>query len=173
MSSWEKWATVGPFEKGRFALHATTLLTYHATPTRTTVRRVSIMLKRISRYALGGLFILAGGNHFVNRALYLRIMPPYIPWPQFMVELSGACEIGLGAALLWPRFRRWAAWGLIALLGAVFPANLHMALHPEAFPEFKPALLWARLPFQAVFLAWSFWHTQPDDAVNGRILNRR
>lgn len=121
------------------------------------------MLKRISKYVLGGLFILAGINHFLNRALYVRIMPPYIPHPQLMVELSGVCETGLGAALLWPRFQRQAAWGLIALLAAVFPANIHMARHPELFPEIKSALLWARLPFQAVFAAWAFWHTRCGD----------
>ncbi len=122
------------------------------------------MLKRLSTYVLGGLFIAAGANHFLHKALYVQIMPPSIPWPQFMVELSGVCESGLGAALLWRPLRRPAAWGLIALLVAVFPANLHMAWHPERFPEFKPALLWGRLPFQAVFIAWAYWHTRPDRA---------
>ncbi len=122
------------------------------------------MLKRLSTYVLGGLFIVAGANHFLNKSLYVRIMPPYIPWPEFMVALSGVCESGLGALLLWRRSRRPAAWGLIALLAAVFPANLQMARHPERFPEFKPALLWGRLPFQAVFIAWAYWHTRPDRA---------
>ena len=124
------------------------------------------MLKRISRYTLGALFVLAGVNHFLNRSFYVRIMPPYIPWPRLMVELSGACEIGLGVTLLWPRFRRWAAWGLIALLAAVFPANVHMARHPDQFPQFKPALMWARLPLQAVLILWAYWHTRPER--NGR-----
>ena len=120
------------------------------------------MLKTISRVTLGVLFVAAGVNHFLNETLYVRIMPPYIPHPQLMVEVSGVCEAGLGAALLWTPLRRWAAWGLIALLVAVFPANVHMALHPEQFPNFRPALLWGRLPFQAVFIAWAYWHTRPD-----------
>lgn len=119
------------------------------------------MLKFISKCLLGGLFIAAGANHFLNGPLYERIVPPYIPQPRLMVGLSGVCEVGLGVALLWPRYTRAAAWGLIALLVAVFPANIHMALHPELFPRFKPALLWGRLPFQAVFIAWTYWHTRP------------
>ena len=122
------------------------------------------MLKTISRYTLGVLFIAAGANHFLNEPFYVRIMPPSIPAPRLMVELSGVCESGLGAALLWRPLRRWAAWGLIALLVAVFPANVHMARHPEQFPEFRPALLWGRLPFQAVLIAWAYWHTRPDRA---------
>ena len=125
------------------------------------------MLKTLSRFALGALFVAAGINHFLNKPFYVHIMPPYIPWPQFMVEASGVCESGLGAALLWKPLRRWAAWGLIALLVAVFPANVHMARHPEQFPEFRPALLWGRLPFQALFIAWAYWHTRPDPAVEG------
>ncbi len=119
------------------------------------------MLKRISAYVLGSLFVAAGANHFLKKSFYVRIMPPYIPLPRLMVEASGVCEMGLGAAILWPRFRRRAAWGLIALLAAVFPANVHMALHPEQFPEFKPALLWGRLPLQGVLVAWAYWHTRP------------
>ena len=121
------------------------------------------MLKKISCFLLGALFIAAGANHFLNKPFYMRIMPPSVPWPQFMVALSGACESGLGAALLWPPLRRPAAWGLIALLLAVFPANVHMARHAEEFPEFRPALLWWRLPFQGLFIAWAYWHTRPDD----------
>ncbi len=119
-------------------------------------------LKTISRYVLGALFVAAGANHFLNKPFYVKIMPPYIPAPQLMVEISGAVETGLGALLLWDRFARAAAWGLIALLVAVFPANLHMALHPEQFPRFRPGVLWARLPFQAVFIAWAWWHARPD-----------
>ena len=126
------------------------------------------MLKTLSRFLLGGLFIAAGANHFLNKPLYVRIMPPYIPAPRLMVELSGVCESALGAALLWEPSRRPAAWGLIALLVAVFPANVHMARHPEQFPEFRPAVLWGRLPFQALLIAWAYWHTRPDQEQNRR-----
>jgi uncharacterized membrane protein len=77
------------------------------------------------------------------------------------VLISGVFEILGGVALLIPRSQVAAAWGLIALLVAVFPANVHMALHADAYPEIPAALLWARLPFQAVFIAWAYWYTRP------------
>ena len=83
----------------------------------------------LSRLALGLLYIAAGANHFWHTAFYVSIMPPYLPWHLLLVLISGAAEIGLGALVLVPRWSRLAAWGLIALLIAVFPANLHMALH--------------------------------------------
>ena len=119
-------------------------------------------LKVISRCLLGGLFVAAGANHFLNESFYTKIVPPYIPAPRLMVEVSGAAEAGLGAVLLSGRLTRLAAWGLIALLLAVFPANVHMALHPGQFGRFPPAALWGRLPFQAVFIAWAWWHTRRD-----------
>lgn len=71
--------------------------------------------------------------------------------------LSGAAEAGLGAAVLAPRLRRLAGWGLLALLVAIFPANVHMALHPEAYPMVGGALLYARLPLQGVLMLWVWW----------------
>jgi len=111
-------------------------------------------------WLLGLLFVAAGANHFLNPAFYVRIMPPYLPWPLELVYLSGVAEIGLGVMLLIPKTKVFAAWGLIALLIAVFPANIHMALHPEAFPEIPTAFLYARLPLQLVFLAWAWWFTR-------------
>ena len=75
-------------------------------------------------------YIAAGSLHFIKPAPYLRIMPPYIPWHPAMVRVSGAFEILGGLGLLLPATRRAAAWMLVALLIAVFPANLYMALHP-------------------------------------------
>jgi uncharacterized membrane protein len=94
--------------------------------------------------------------HFVKPRVYRRIMPPWVPAPMAMVYASGVAEIAGGAGLLHPRLRRGAGWWLIATLVAVFPANLHMALHPEDFsqvPGGRPAL-WGRLPLQALFIAW-------------------
>ena len=121
-------------------------------------------LKRLARCLFGLGFVAAGLNHFLMTAFYVSIVPPYLPYPSALVVVSGLAEIGLGALLL---FRRWAplaAWGLIALLIAVFPANLHMALHPEQFPYAPAALLWLRLPLQAVLIAWAYWHTRPESA---------
>lgn len=112
---------------------------------------------------MGILYIAAGVNHFVMPRLYLSIMPPYIPYPLGMVYLSGAAEILGGAGVLVPNgtilhdSRRVACWGLIALLLAVFPANLHMALHPELFPALPAWMLWARLPLQLPLIAWAWW----------------
>jgi uncharacterized membrane protein len=114
------------------------------------------LLKTLLKYLLGVFFILAGSNHFIHPAVYLKIMPPYLPWHSFLVSLSGICEMGLGLLVLIPPFTRFAGWGLIALLIAVFPANLHMALHPDYYPEFRPGLLWLRLPLQLVLMAWVY-----------------
>lgn len=113
-------------------------------------------LKVILKYALAVFFILADLNHFLHTDFYVRIMPPYLPWHRFLVYFSGALEIALGVGLLIPRLTNLSAWGLIALLIAVFPANIHMALYPDLFPEFNPAMLWLRLPLQLVLIAWAY-----------------
>ena len=105
-------------------------------------------------------FVGAGINHFLRTAFYLRMMPPYMPFHPAAVYVSGVAEIALGLLLLVPQTTIVAAWGLIALLVAVFPANLQMAMHPETFPEFTPAALWIRLPFQPLMMAWAFWLTR-------------
>lgn len=117
-------------------------------------------LKIVSTYLLGSLFILAGLNHFLNPALYLQIMPPYLPLHLFLVYLSGVFEILFGALVLVPRWTRVAAWGLIVTLIVIFPANLHMALNAEDFSFIPSILLWLRLPFQALLIAWAYWHTR-------------
>jgi len=118
-----------------------------------------LKLKPLLRYVLGILFIAAGLYHFINPDFYLRIMPPYLPWHLFLVHLSGLFESALGIMLLIPKFTRLAAWGLIALLIAVFPANIHMAMNPQLYPDIPPFALWLRLPLQGVFIAWAYWYT--------------
>ena len=113
--------------------------------------------------AMAALFFTAAGVlHFVRPAMYLRIMPPYIPWPLAMVYISGAAEIAGGLGMLFPPARRAAALGLMALLVAVFPANLYMATNPvdsgaSALPQ---AALWGRLLLQPVFIWWVLWCTK-------------
>ncbi len=114
------------------------------------------VLRAILKWLLALLFIAGGINHFANPDPYVAIMPPYLPAPLTLVYLSGIAEMILGILLLIPRFERRAAWGLIALLIAVFPANIHMAIHPELFPEIPPAALWLRLPLQGVLIAWAY-----------------
>lgn len=121
-------------------------------------------LKQISKYVLGGLFILAGINHFVMPAFYLQIMPPYLPAPLLLIYLSGFLEIGFGAALLMPKFSRRAAWGIVLLLIAVYPANIYMAMNTDLFPDVNPLIIFLRLPLQFVLIAWAFWFTRKDSA---------
>ena len=118
-------------------------------------------VKTILKYLFAIFFVLAGLNHFLNVDFYMNIMPPYLPWHLFLVYLSGVCEIALGLLLLIPKFTSLAGWGLIALLFAVFPANIHMAVNPQLFPEFSSMLLWLRLPIQFVLIAWAYWYTSP------------
>ncbi len=115
---------------------------------------------RLLRYLLGLLFMTAGINHFWHTAFYIAMMPPYLPLHLALVYLSGAAEISLGGLLLFSRWQVLAGWGLVALSVAVFPANVHMALHPELFPEFSPAGLWLRLPLQGVVMAWAWCYTR-------------
>jgi uncharacterized membrane protein len=123
-------------------------------------------LKLILQYVLAIFFILAGLYHFINPVFYLRIMPPYLPWHLFLVYLSGLFQIALGIMLLIPKFTRLAAWGLIALLIAVFPANVQMVLNPQLYPNLSPLALWLRLPLQGVFIAWAYWYTlRPQETI--------
>jgi len=108
-------------------------------------------------------FVAAGSLHFIRPEFYLRIMPPYIPWHVAMVRVSGFFEILGGLGVLLPWSRRWAAWGLVALLIAVFPANLYMATNPvdAGAASIAPALRWGRLPLQGFFIWWVLWCTRP------------
>src|SRR5471032_1404848 len=102
-------------------------------------------LKLTLQVVLALFFVVAWMNHFLATNFYLRMMPPYLPLHLEIVYLSGVAEIVLGVLLLVPPTSAVAAWGLIALLIAVFPANVQMAIHPELFPEFRAAALWMRL----------------------------
>ncbi len=115
------------------------------------------IIKLILKWVFGIAFILAGANHFLNPDFYLRMMPPIFPAHLFLVYLSGVVEIALGILLLIPRFQKAAAWGLIALLIAVYPANIYMALNPQIFPEISPAAQYIRLPIQIILIAWAYW----------------
>jgi uncharacterized membrane protein len=106
-------------------------------------------------------YTFAGVLHFLKPAPYLKIMPPYVPWHSAMVSISGAAEIAGGLGLLIPPVRRAAAWGLVALLIAVFPANIYMATNPvEAGAASLPAAaLYGRLLLQPLFIWWVLWCT--------------
>lgn len=110
-----------------------------------------------SRIVLAGFFVLAGANHFVSPLPYVAIVP-WLPLPLTLVYVSGAAEIAGGVAILFRRTRKAAAVGLIALLIAVFPANIYAALHGMQFrgEAVLGWLLWARLPLQGLLVAWVY-----------------
>jgi uncharacterized membrane protein len=107
-------------------------------------------------------YVVAGALHFIKPEPYLRIMPPYIPWHVAMVRVSGVFEILGGLGLFASETRRSEAWGLIALLIAVFPANIYMATHPIEAGALSIAsiLRWGRLPLQLLLVWWLLWCTR-------------
>jgi uncharacterized membrane protein len=127
-----------------------TAIVYNREP----MRRPNTRIRRVFRGLLGLCLVGQGINHFVLEDFFVQAMPSWLPWPVQLVQLSGVAEIILGIAVFVPRARRLAGWGIVALLLAVFPANIEMALHPERWPQVSEAALWVRLPFQAVFLYW-------------------
>jgi len=114
------------------------------------------------------LYVIAGVMHFIVPELYVQIVPPYLPFPLALVYLSGIAEAIFGTGLVFERTRRYAAWGIIAVLIAVFPANVYMATSdvviegaPDAIADPSEAARWGRLPIQVVLVAWAWWYTRP------------
>ena len=116
------------------------------------------------RWILAVFFVAAGLNHFREPAVYEGMMPPSLPWHGALIAISGASEVVGGIGIIMARTRRAAGWGLIALLVATLPANLHVALmgRMPGF-SFSPTVLWARLPFQAAFIAAVWWTAVADE----------
>ena len=111
-----------------------------------------------SRFGLAAFWVFAGVMHFVISKQYEATVPSALAdWRKELVVASGVAEIAGGLAVIPDRTRRGARWWLFALLVAVFPANVNMAVNAEDFDQIPEAALWARLPFQAVF-AWFTWH---------------
>jgi uncharacterized membrane protein len=129
--------------------------------------------KRIALWLAAALYVAAGALHFIKTELYLRIMPPYLPWHLWLVWISGVFEILGGLGLLYWRTRKAAAWGLVALLIAVFPANIYMATNPidAGAASIAPALRWGRLPLQVLLAAWLIWctHTSRTRSLPGSV----
>ena len=101
--------------------------------------------------------------HFVKPDIFMRAMPAYLPYQLELVFISGVFEIlgGVGLLAPYPKLRRAAGFGLIALLVAVFPANINMALNPQLFKEIAPIVLYCRLPLQLIFILWVYWASRP------------
>ncbi len=109
---------------------------------------------------LGSVFVVAGVLHFVATPVYMKIVPPYLTDPRLLVQFSGICEVLGGVGVLVPVTRRVAAWGLVALLIAVLPANVYMAMSPLRWPTIPVWALWARVPLQAPLIAWAWLYTR-------------
>ncbi len=140
------------------------------------------IVKTVSRCVLAVAFVFAGILHFSNRDFYMKIMPPYLPLHLELVYLSGVFELVLGVMLLVGELGRWsvvvpvvdgrtgrqvplkltaiAAWGLILLLIAVFPANIYVYQHQDVLAA-PPLFHLLRLPLQGFLILWAWWHTRP------------
>ncbi len=115
--------------------------------------------KGVGKSIFAAAFIVGGIGHFVATDVYLKIMPPYLPYHRALVLLSGVFEVALGLMQLAPATSRLAAWGLIALLVAVFPANVYMFQSSEQFGVSRNFLL-LRLPLQGLLILWAFAYTR-------------
>lgn len=126
-----------------------------------TVKKNKELLRIILAVSLGVVGIL----HFLVAEPFIRIVPDFLPAPAALVYLSGFFEILGSIGLLIPPLSQLAAWGILALFIAVFPANINMAvnhIHIDGVPDgaWFQAI---RLPFQGVLIAWAYWYTKPDD----------
>jgi uncharacterized membrane protein len=113
-------------------------------------------MKKLSLYSMIVLYIAAGLYHFINPEFYMRIMPPWVPYPKEMIFISGVCEVLFALLLLFPFTRRTGAWCIILLLVAVFPANIQMLLN---YRNENNPLLWiaiVRLPLQIILIGWAY-----------------
>ncbi|MGH2666791.1 DoxX family protein [Flavobacterium sp.] len=110
-------------------------------------------------YVMAFLYVIAGINHFRKPRLYLKIIPPYFSHPKMLNFLSGFAEILLGIFLCIPLLSKYAAWGIIALLVFIFPANLYMYQNDNAGLGLSKKLRLIRLPLQIVLIIWAYLYT--------------
>ena len=118
--------------------------------------------KKMTIYFMGAAYIYIGIQHFIDPDFFLAIMPDYLPLHLEAVYLSGVFEILLGGMLVFKKYRKVAGWGLIALLIAVFPANIYLAQNEVAQQtlDISQTTAIVRLPFQALFIGLAYWHTK-------------
>ncbi|VTT85864.1 hypothetical protein DM2_1902 [Halorubrum sp. DM2] len=119
---------------------------------------------------MGATYVAAGIAHFLAPKRFAAAIPPSFPRPVGLVYLSGIAEVVLGAGVALRRTRRPSAWGIVALLVAVFPANVHLArsdvlndLVPERFADIARLAAWVRLPFQAVLIGWALRYARSEE----------
>ncbi len=117
-------------------------------------------LKKFFLGLMAFFYVGAGANHFLSPDLYVKMIPPFLPIPELLNYISGGAEIVFGLLLLLKTTRQLAAFGIILLLLAVYPANIYMAIKPELFGVPVWAA-WLRLPLQLVLLAWAYNYARP------------
>ena len=120
------------------------------------------LIKNITVYIMSLLYVIVGIKHFTNTDFFIAIVPPIINWKKEAVLMSGFIEVTLGVLLLFNQTRKLAAWGIILLLIAVFPANIYLYISDFARDIIgiskNQALL--RLPFQIPLMTIAYWHTK-------------
>jgi uncharacterized membrane protein len=119
------------------------------------------MVKKISLYLMAGLYTAAGINHFIQPGMYMRIMPPWLVWHKGFIIVSGVCEILFGLLLIPCRTRQIAAWCIIVLLVAIFPANVQMMVNYLHEDNRQLWLAIFRMPLQLVLIWWAYLFTNP------------
>ena len=117
------------------------------------------LIKTILMWVMAAFYIYAGYNHFKIPKFFLKITPPWVPYPKIVNIIVGIVEIVLGILLLIPSTRIMAAWGIIILLVLVFPANIYHYTSNGAGTKVSMKFLKWRIPFQLVFIAWAYWYT--------------
>lgn len=118
--------------------------------------------QKISIAIIASFFLIGGIGHFTHTAFFINIVPPYLPYPEALVYISGVFEILGALGLFSVKTRTLAGYGLIALAVCVFPANIHMAMHPELFPEHPAfALQFIRPPLQLVIIGLCWLASRP------------
>ncbi|MGK0395741.1 MAG: putative membrane protein [Candidatus Azotimanducaceae bacterium] len=105
-------------------------------------------------------FFAGGIAHFTSTEFFVAIVPPWVPYALAVVYISGVSEIILALLIVWPAARSLAGWGLILLTLAVTPANIHMWLNPDQFPEASETALSIRLVVQIILLLLIWWSTR-------------
>ncbi|MBP9885038.1 MAG: DoxX family protein [Leptospiraceae bacterium] len=116
-------------------------------------------IKIVLLYLMAVFYMTAGIAHFTKTKFFVRIVPPFLPWKKALVYISGVAEILLGIGLIFEVTRNLAAWGVVFLLVAVFPANIYHFTSKGAGMKLPVWLLAIRLPIQFLLIAWAWWYT--------------
>ena len=118
-------------------------------------------LKQISLLLLIALYLVGGANHFANPSGYLKLIPPYLPFPRLLNLLAGFFELLFGLMLIFKTTRKYAVYGIVLMLIAFVPAHIYMIkIAPFMLGKWlvTKIVAWIRLLLQAVLIAWAFWH---------------